>query len=63
MYEVRCPYCVEGDEFKVMTPQEDHLVCFKCGHVVVPDIPIYVCSCQKCVQLNRPTKAFTRRIR
>jgi len=54
MHDVRCPYCVEGDGFKVMTPRDTELVCLKCGHVIVPDIPIYVCTCQKCIDLNRP---------
>lgn len=51
---VRCPYCVEGDGFKEMAPRSAFLLCRKCGHVVVPDDPKYVCSCPKCIELNRP---------
>jgi len=41
MKQVRCPYCVEGNDFKVMTPRDAHVTCLKCGHVVVPDRPTY----------------------
>jgi Zn ribbon nucleic-acid-binding protein len=29
---VRCPYCIQGNGFKPMTPVLDHLECLKCGH-------------------------------
>jgi len=44
MKQVRCPYCVEENGFKVMTPRDTHLICLNCGHVVVPDRPTYRCS-------------------
>jgi DNA-directed RNA polymerase subunit RPC12/RpoP len=56
--EIRCPYCIEGDHFKVMTPRETHLVCLKCGHVVVLDRTDYDCQCRKCLILyGRPRLA------
>jgi Zn finger protein HypA/HybF involved in hydrogenase expression len=57
---VRCPYCVEGNGFKIMTPRETHLECDRCGHKVVPDRPTYRCSCPKCIELNRPIAFQTR---
>jgi hypothetical protein len=53
MERFRCPYCVEGNGFKVMTPRDGDFVCLQCGHVVVPDILIHVCICQKCIELGR----------
>jgi len=52
MDQVRCPFCVEGNEFKVMGSRVTHLVCDRCGHVVIPDSPTYECSCPKCRALN-----------
>jgi hypothetical protein len=52
MKQVRCPYRVEEDGFKVMTPRDKHLTCLRCGHVVVPDRPTYRCSCKKCRELR-----------
>ena len=49
--EIRCPYCIEGDNFKVMTACETHLVCIKCGHVVALDRADYECHCPKCLIL------------
>jgi ribosomal protein S27AE len=54
MDKVRCPYCVDGNGFKVMTPHDNHLRCEKCGHVVIPDRPTFRCSCLKCTELDRP---------
>jgi hypothetical protein len=56
--EIRCPYCVEGDQFKVMTVRETHLVCLKCGHVVMLDSADYECQSRKCLILyGRPRLA------
>jgi hypothetical protein len=38
---VRCPYCVERDNFKVMTVQEGHWFrCDRCRHSELPDYPV-----------------------
>jgi hypothetical protein len=54
MEPVRCPYCVEGNAFKVMQQVEHYLACSKCGHKVVPDRPTFICSCPNCRYLNQP---------
>lgn len=51
---VRCPYCVLGDDFRLMLPKlEGWFICPKCGHTVMPGNPAYRCLCQKCEELNR----------
>jgi phage FluMu protein Com len=54
MPEIRCPYCVEGDHFKVMVGHFDgRYICARYGHVVLPDGPNLKCTCPKCRELNR----------
>lgn len=51
---IRCPYCIEGDNFKQMIGHLDgRHICARCGHVVRVDEPDYVCNCPKCLELNR----------
>jgi len=50
---IRCPYCVDRDEFKIMIMRPTHFVCEKCGHIAVPTNPTYECPCPKCKQLKR----------
>jgi hypothetical protein len=47
---VRCPYCVEDKQFKPMKAiaDEERFLCLNCGHVAVPGIPSYRCTCSKC---------------
>ena len=52
MDQIRCPFCVEGNEFKVMVSRGAHMFCGRCGHVVVPGLPTFECSCPKCKELN-----------
>jgi hypothetical protein len=53
---IQCPYCVEGDEFTVMTSRSDGhwFLCAHCAHVVIPDLPTYQCNCKKCAELGKP---------
>lgn len=56
MYEeiVRCPYCVQGNEFRPMQRREtDEFVCPKCGHVANPDDHYMKCQCERCREMNR----------
>jgi hypothetical protein len=50
----RCPYCVEGGEFKAMTDADsaDRHLCARCGHVAIPSDPQFECSCAKCIGLR-----------
>ena len=47
---IRCPYCVEGGDFKVMAPRAEGewFLCLKCGHANMPSHPSYRCNCTKC---------------
>jgi hypothetical protein len=51
---IRCPYCVEGGNFKAMSSpvnRERHL-CSGCGHVVLPSNPLFECDCVKCAEFK-----------
>jgi len=52
MDPVRCPYCAEGNEFKIMIARATHFVCEKCGHTAVPVSLTYECPCPKCKELK-----------
>jgi hypothetical protein len=51
---IRCRYCVEANNFKLMMPQSDGewFLCLGCGHVIVPNHPRYRCNCQNCLKLR-----------
>jgi hypothetical protein len=52
--EIRCPYCVLGDNFKAMLPRsEGWFLCQKCGHTVKPGDLQFKCSCRKCTAMRR----------
>jgi len=56
MHEIiRCPYCVEDDNFAVMTARAGGrwFLCAHCAHVVIPDQPSYQCNCDKCAALGQ----------
>jgi hypothetical protein len=50
---VRCPYCVDGDNFKILTARSGGkwFLCSECGHLVMPQNPAYICKCARCVEL------------
>jgi DNA-directed RNA polymerase subunit RPC12/RpoP len=45
---IRCPYCIDGLVFKVMTPSNGEFVCGSCGHHVSLQSPTFNCSCPRC---------------
>jgi len=51
---IRCPYCVEDDDFKIMGVKAEGrwLRCDHCGHTMMPGYPLFQCECQKCKELN-----------
>jgi len=52
--EPRCPYCVEGVDFKKLKPKlGDLFECERCGHLALPTEPSFVCRCWHCGQLRR----------
>ena len=57
---MRCPYCIEGGNFKVMIGRgglETLYICARCGHKTLPTSPLSKCICVKCVELkNRDPK-------
>jgi hypothetical protein len=54
MDPVRCPYCVEEGQFKLMDRYQELFICKRCGHQVAPGDPTFTCTCGKCGVLNRP---------
>jgi len=49
---MRCPYCIEGGNFKAMMGQgglETAYVCARCGHLAQPTDPSFKCMCNQCV--------------
>lgn len=58
---VRCPYCIEGNNFKVMMGKAEGrwFLCARCGHVAMPDDPGYQCMCLKCNDLRREPSSLT----
>ena len=59
---IRCPYCVEGNHFKVMTEVENGmpLKCGHCGHLVALNNPFFKCTCVKCFALDHPDRGIVR---
>ena len=57
--DVRCPYCVLGDEFMLMQWILRRFFCLKCGHIVDLQDEDFVCECSKCQELNRPLQTGT----
>jgi hypothetical protein len=52
---MRCPYCVEGGNFKEMIGQggaEPWYMCARCGHLTWPANPFFQCTCAKCAALK-----------
>jgi transcription elongation factor Elf1 len=51
---LRCPYCVESSDSKVMISKNDGewLMCARCGHLTLLTNPLFVCTCAKCVGLR-----------
>ena len=51
---VRCPYCIEGSEFKAMAGQRagDWFICASCGHLALPSSPLFECTCANCERLR-----------
>jgi hypothetical protein len=54
----RCPYCVQGDNFRPMKPRSEGrwFMCEACDHTVMPDKAKFECECQKCEELSRPLR-------
>jgi hypothetical protein len=51
---IRCPYCIDGNEFKAMTgrAEGEWFLCVRCTHVTVPQDSDYQCKCAKCDELR-----------
>lgn len=50
---VRCPYCVDDNDFRPMIEISDNQhICKKCGHIVSLSEFSFVCGCIKCLQLR-----------
>src|ERR1700730_4727215 len=51
---IRCPYCVEGGQFKVMVAQtrEDCFTCARCNHTTMPSNNRFPCTCPNCILVD-----------
>jgi predicted RNA-binding Zn-ribbon protein involved in translation (DUF1610 family) len=49
---VRCPYCVEDRNFRLMQARADGewFLCPACGHAAMPSNSSYRCNCSKCIE-------------
>jgi len=56
---IRCPYCIEEGDFKVMTVRAAGrwLYCANCGHTTLSDYPAFQCECQNCKDRNSPSSS------
>jgi hypothetical protein len=50
---IRCPYCVQGGDFRPMSARSGKSLCVGCGHVSSREDPHLRCSCQRCLHMNR----------
>ena len=50
MDPMRCPYCVEDNDFKMMVPywHGQQFVCLSCDHVANPTSLDFRCFCLNC---------------
>ncbi len=50
----RCPYCVEGSNFRVMAVGKggDWYQCENCNHVSMPQNRLFECPCLNCYELG-----------
>lgn len=55
---IRCPYCTEGNDFKVMVGRADGewFLCVRCSHVTMPQDQAFQCKCDKCDELRLRTQ-------
>lgn len=51
---IRCPYCVEQGNFKVMVADATGawFTCSRCGHLTLTTNPSFECKCGKCLGLR-----------
>jgi len=57
----RCPYCVEGDEFKLLELAGSLFYCERCGHRSRPADPSYVCDCPNCERMHLSSSGSEKR--
>jgi hypothetical protein len=53
LISVRCPYCVDGLEFRPMQLRDDGFFICGCGHTAQPRAPQFRCSCPQCKRSTR----------
>lgn len=56
---LRCPYCVENREFKLLEPRlgaNGWYMCNHCGHLAMPMASDFRCRCANCVGIDRKSR-------
>jgi hypothetical protein len=58
---LRCPYCAEGADFRLMAQRgaSDACICQACGHLAMPGFPTYQCFCRNCRKLEQRRRDWT----
>ena len=50
---VRCPFCVQDNDFRRMMPVGDNrFACASCWHVTAPKDNAFQCQCVRCIRLR-----------
>jgi hypothetical protein len=57
---IRCPYCADGLDFRVMVRQgrSDWYMCGGCGHLSMPSSPFHQCTCTNCSKLEEKRRMW-----
>jgi len=60
----RCPYCVSGNQFRMMRVVENgRQICENCGHIEFPSDQAFWCPCQKCLAARFSPRMQNMRLR
>ncbi len=53
---LRCLYCVEHEQFRLMTAhaRASWYLCSRCGHIAMPGYPNFKCGCANCIDGQIP---------
>jgi len=59
---IQCPFCIEGENKRMMKARADGgwFLCTGCGHVTMPGHESYRCNCPKCGEASSRAKSAIR---
>ena len=53
----RCPYCIDRDAFRLLTPAGNVFRCSRCDHMWKPANVLFLCRCENCEKMRVVKKA------